>query len=271
MDWVSEIVRIALQARLWKGVAVAAFVHAAAAAFLLGYAVSSYELALRPEFSGRTLIVSIASQEAYPTPDVLVWNYEPYPASVTPDRAEVARHTFREEFAADSEGASSANREAHSGDAMAALVAEIGELPPRGDSAESSEPQANSGSNKSEPTAGGGAPPRTVAPPPVSQASSAAPAPASAGTTDTPPSFAGNRPPRYPELARRNRWEGTVVLRLRVEADGSLSSVTVHRSSGYPILDAEAVNAVRMWRAKPATQRGRPAAVDQLFEVWFHF
>jgi len=51
---------------------------------------------------------------------------------------------------------------------------------------------------------------------------------------------------RYPSAARLNGWEGRVVLRAVIRADGHLSEVKVHRSSGYEALDNAAIEAIRM-------------------------
>jgi protein TonB len=50
---------------------------------------------------------------------------------------------------------------------------------------------------------------------------------------------------RYPSVARLNGWEGKVVLRAVIRADGHLSEVKVHRSSGYVVLDNAAMEAIR--------------------------
>lgn len=46
---------------------------------------------------------------------------------------------------------------------------------------------------------------------------------------------------RYPPQALANRWEGTVVLRLTIDEEGELDDVEVHQSSGYRVLDREAI------------------------------
>lgn len=51
---------------------------------------------------------------------------------------------------------------------------------------------------------------------------------------------------RYPSAARLNGWEGKVVLRAVIRADGHLSEVKVHRSSGHEVLDNAAIEAVRL-------------------------
>lgn len=94
------------------------------------------------------------------------------------------------------------------------------------------------------------------------------PMPSNAGLR-TGPRFAGNRPPSYPALARRNRWEGNVLLRLFIDANGAVTKVEVVRSSGHPILDAEAAATVRTWRGSPATLDGRPVPTTEELPVHF--
>ena len=51
---------------------------------------------------------------------------------------------------------------------------------------------------------------------------------------------------RYPSTARLNGQEGKVVLRAVIRADGHLSEVKVHRSSGHESLDNAAMEAIRL-------------------------
>ena len=59
-------------------------------------------------------------------------------------------------------------------------------------------------------------------------------------------------PPVHPRLAKELGWEGTVVVKFLVQTTGLPSQVTVKKSSGYPILDKAATDAIRQWRFKPA-------------------
>ncbi|GHS91827.1 hypothetical protein FACS1894139_17250 [Planctomycetales bacterium] len=79
-----------------------------------------------------------------------------------------------------------------------------------------------------------------------------------------------NRRPTYPEAARRRRQEGTVWLRLEIDARGAVRTATVDASSGYPLLDEAAVRAARQWRFRPATRFGQPAADTVRAPVEFH-
>jgi protein TonB len=66
----------------------------------------------------------------------------------------------------------------------------------------------------------------------------------------------GNRPPDYPERARRNAFEGRVIVRVQVSAAGTSESARVIESSGYDILDEAARAAVLQWRFVPAKRAG---------------
>ncbi len=46
---------------------------------------------------------------------------------------------------------------------------------------------------------------------------------------------------RYPHTARVNRWEGKVVIRAVVKADGQVVDLTVEESSGHSVLDRDAL------------------------------
>lgn len=72
------------------------------------------------------------------------------------------------------------------------------------------------------------------------------------------PNFSSNRPPRYPDRAKQNRWEGIVLLKVAVDEQGVVTEVQVIQSSGHQILDAAAVNSVRSWRGTPAKWNGKP-------------
>lgn len=64
--------------------------------------------------------------------------------------------------------------------------------------------------------------------------------------------------PDYPQLALRRREQGNVILRVVVAPDGLPRTVSVEQSSGHPLLDHAAVEAVQHWRFRPATEGGMP-------------
>lgn len=76
--------------------------------------------------------------------------------------------------------------------------------------------------------------------------------------------YLDNPPPRYPPLSRRLGEQGTVVLRVRIEANGTASAAEVRTSSGYSRLDDTARQTVLNWRYVPGTRNGVPEA------MWFN-
>jgi|GEM_PF-1678151 len=64
--------------------------------------------------------------------------------------------------------------------------------------------------------------------------------------------------PLYPRFAREQGWQGLVVLRLVIASDGALSTATVQKSSGYPLLDDSALQSVRQWTFQPAQNGAFP-------------
>lgn len=64
--------------------------------------------------------------------------------------------------------------------------------------------------------------------------------------------------PVYPLKAKSKNWEGTVILLAKVKKDGTIGQIEVENSSGYDILDQEAIKAVKRWRYRPAEKNGAP-------------
>jgi protein TonB len=62
--------------------------------------------------------------------------------------------------------------------------------------------------------------------------------------------------PAYPKRAREMGWEGTVLLRVEVSADGTVADVKVEQTSGYAMLDQSAVVTARGWRFAPEMDGG---------------
>lgn len=63
--------------------------------------------------------------------------------------------------------------------------------------------------------------------------------------------------PQYPDLCRRQRIEGVVTLKAKVNAEGKIASVDV-LNGVHPLLDGAAERAVKQWRYRPAMVDGRP-------------
>ncbi len=104
-----------------------------------------------------------------------------------------------------------------------------------------------------------------AAPPPTSPATSRPPkttsVPGKAGSRTTSPGNTSNSAssdasrlakgrmpkPSYPAQAKRNSQTGTVLIEFTVDASGRVISASAKSSSGWPLLDAEAVRTVRRW------------------------
>ncbi len=78
------------------------------------------------------------------------------------------------------------------------------------------------------------------------------------GTPIDIPAYLKNNPPKYPRLARKLGYEGTVILNVTVLSNGKPKKLEVEKSSGYEILDKAAIEAVKKWKFKPATRGGIP-------------
>lgn len=68
----------------------------------------------------------------------------------------------------------------------------------------------------------------------------------------------------YPRLARENNWQGRVTVRLAV-APGVPAALAIASSSGYPVLDQQALEMIRRAQAEtpvPAALRAREFSVE---------
>ena len=76
--------------------------------------------------------------------------------------------------------------------------------------------------------------------------------------------------PEFPELARRARIQGKVILQVVVRKDGTVGDIQVFKepAANLGFSDA-AINAVSQWRYHPARQNGRP--VDVFITVVVNF
>ncbi len=63
-------------------------------------------------------------------------------------------------------------------------------------------------------------------------------------------------PPDYPVQSKRMNEEGRVVLQVELGEDGHIVHAQVKASSGFPRLDAAALDAVKNWRCKPIMRNG---------------
>lgn len=125
---------------------------------------------------------------------------------------------------------------------------------------------------------------RTVTPPPVvaQQAPVATPAPPapvavpSKASGETRDSYLGrllaqlNRFKQYPRAARQAHIEGVVMLHFVMDADGKVQSFDIAKSSGRPVLDAEALALIQRAQPLPALPADFPTrTLDAVVPVEF--
>jgi len=76
--------------------------------------------------------------------------------------------------------------------------------------------------------------------------------------------------PAYPRTALAGRLQGTVLLQVRVDAEGRPAAVDIARSSGHRVLDQAARQQVlQHWRFRPAMQDGQRVEAIGLVPVAF--
>ena len=74
--------------------------------------------------------------------------------------------------------------------------------------------------------------------------------------------------PEFSEEARKAKFSGNVEVYLIVDEDGKPTHIRVARGVGMG-LDEKAIEAVRQYKFKPATQNGKPVKVDIYVDVNF--
>jgi protein TonB len=82
-----------------------------------------------------------------------------------------------------------------------------------------------------------------------------------------PPTRVKDVAPDYPEIARRARVQGVVILEAIIGVDGRVQQARVLRS--VPLLDQAAVNAVQSWEYTPTLLDGRPVPIIMTVTVNF--
>lgn len=107
----------------------------------------------------------------------------------------------------------------------------------------------------------------TAAPPPPPPPAPKAQGPIQLPETATPPVALSNAQPPYPDEARRQGVEATVVVKFVVTESGEVTNVTIVR--GHPMFDALVLSTVRGWRYKPAVADGRPISVFRIARIPF--
>ena len=87
---------------------------------------------------------------------------------------------------------------------------------------------------------------------------------------ESPPRVIKEVKPEYMDEAKKAGIQGSVLLGVTVEADGSVGEVTVTRSLDKEHgLDEQAVKAVKQWKFEPGRKDGKPVAVLVQIEMTF--
>ncbi len=73
--------------------------------------------------------------------------------------------------------------------------------------------------------------------------------------------------PTYPELAKKARIQGIVLLQVTVDETGSVADIKIIR--GHPLLNEGALKAVRQWVYSPTLLNGEPVPVIATVTVNF--
>lgn len=90
-----------------------------------------------------------------------------------------------------------------------------------------------------------------------------------AAQSDVEPVAVDSPPPRYPRASISRREAGEVLLRIHVDTRGQPGQIDLVRGSGSPRLDHAAVEAVRVWRFRPAMRAGQPVNGVKLQQIAF--
>jgi protein TonB len=70
---------------------------------------------------------------------------------------------------------------------------------------------------------------------------------------------------RYPRAAMDNNWEGRVVVRMMIGANGMIASISVARSTGHELLDKQALDMIQKAKSGvliPPALRGREFTLE---------
>ncbi|UCV25171.1 energy transducer TonB [Ferribacterium limneticum] len=113
--------------------------------------------------------------------------------------------------------------------------------------------------------------PQPPAPPPQPVVAAPAPAPVAVVAARFDADYLHNPKPVYPALSRRMNEEGKVLLKVRVSAQGTALDVAVSKSSGFPRLDAAAIDAVTRWRFVPARRGDEAVDSSVIVPITFAF
>lgn len=75
---------------------------------------------------------------------------------------------------------------------------------------------------------------------------------------------------KYPESAAKAKQQGRAVVGFVVRKDGTVSDVYIEKSTGYDVLDNEAMRVVKSMPAwEPGKQKGKPVDVKYFVPITF--
>ncbi|HEX4565968.1 MAG TPA: TonB family protein [Vicinamibacterales bacterium] len=107
----------------------------------------------------------------------------------------------------------------------------------------------------------------SLAPPAPAPPDSPRPATVRVAQLPEPPRKIVDLRPVYPDIARKARVEGTVILESVLDTSGDVTQLRVIRS--VPLLDQAALDAVRQWKYTPTVYGGRPVSVLMTITIRF--
>ena len=94
------------------------------------------------------------------------------------------------------------------------------------------------------------------------------PAPLRVGGGVTAPRLKQKTEPEYSDIARADKWQGTVLLTIEVGTDGLAHNIQLKQGIGLG-LDEKAAEAISKWQFIPGTKDGQPVPLMATVEVNF--
>lgn len=86
-------------------------------------------------------------------------------------------------------------------------------------------------------------------------------------TVEKKPEIVKQVPPEYPKVARKAGIQGTVIIKVLIDKDGSVAQATVVK--GKDILQKPALDAIYQYRFSPALQNDKPVKVWLVMPIRF--
>jgi protein TonB len=77
--------------------------------------------------------------------------------------------------------------------------------------------------------------------------------------------------PHYPDAAKKNRLEGSCVVRYTVGKNGRIIDIAILDHAVDPMFDQETLNTIRNWRYRPMMMNGKPVEVVHEVEVNYQY